>query len=166
MADKATDVTSNITNPGFDGNTTGWTLDGAYGNRQIKPSNDAVEFWLYVDHRAEGWFDYFQTLSVPNGYYILSADMFNSLNGETGAIFKPTICLYTNNGSFDERVEVDQEGDYFNTYSTHAIEVTNGTLRIGVKNFDEIAARWFVADNFRLTRIEYDTESTRAHEMR
>lgn len=44
--------------------------------------------------------------------------------------------------------------------------MTDGTLRIGVKSIGDIQARWAVADNFRLTRIEYDTESTRAHELR
>lgn len=164
--DKATDVTSYITNPNCDGNNNGWTIVKSYGNGPMKPSNDAFEFWMWNDHRTDASFDYYQTLTVPNGYYILSADMYNSLDNEAGAIFKPTFCLYTNNGSFDERAAVDKEGTDFHTYSTSAIQVTNGTLRIGVKNFDDIAARWFVVDNFRLTCIEEDSPSTRAHELR
>ena len=166
VCDKATDMTSYITNPTIDGNANGWTISRNYGNGPVKPSNDALEYWLWTDYRNDGSFDYYQTLSVPNGYYIVSADMYNSINNEEGAIFKPTVCLYANNGSFDERVAVDEEGTDFNTYSTAAIKVTDGTLRIGVKNFDNMAARWFVADNFRLTRIEYDSPSTRAHEYR
>lgn len=166
--DKATDMTSSITNSTISGNADGWTISKPYGgNGPLKPSKDALEYWAgNASDRSKASFDYYQTLSVPNGYYIVSADMYNSLNGEAGAIFKPTCCLYANNGSFDERVVVDVEGTDFNTYSTSAIQVTNGTLRIGVKNFDNVAARWFVADNFRLTRIEYGTGSTRAHEER
>jgi hypothetical protein len=170
VADKATDETSLIQNPSFDDGTNHWTLSTPYGGAaQICPSiPNSLEYWAgSASSRNQATFDYYQTLTVPNGYYILTADMYNSLNSETGAIFKPTICLYTDNGSFDERTQVDQEGENFHTYSTHAIEVTNGTLRIGVKCFDtSVAARWFVVDNFRLTRIEYYTGSTRAHELR
>lgn len=170
VADKATDETSLIQNPSFDDGTNHWTLSTPYGGAaQICPSiPHSLEYWAgSASSRNQATFDYYQTLTVPNGYYILTADMYNSLNSETGAIFKPTICLYTNNGNFDERTQVDQEGENFHTYSTHAIEVTNGTLRIGVKCFEtSVAARWFVVDNFRLTRIEYYTGSTRAHEMR
>ncbi|MBQ8462578.1 MAG: hypothetical protein IJ544_00475 [Prevotella sp.] len=166
--DKATDMTSSITNSTISGNANGWTISKPYsGNGPLKPSEDALEYWAgNASDRSKASFDYYQTLSVPNGYYIVSADMYNSLNDEAGAVFKPTCCLYANNGSFDERVIVDVEGTDFNTYSTPAIQVTNGTLRIGVKNFDSMAARWFVADNFRLTRIEHGTTSTRAHEGR
>lgn len=166
VCDKATDMTGSITNPGFDGSTMGWTISGSYGNQGLL-NNGAIEFWAwYAPPHSASSFDYYQTLSVPNGYYIVSADMYNSINNEEGAIFKPTVCLYANNGRYDERVAVDEEGTDFNTYSTAAIEVTDGTLRIGVKNFDVMAARWFVADNFRLTRIEYDSPSTRTHEYR
>lgn len=99
----------------------------------MKPSGDALEFWAWGEPPHTGSsFDYYQTLTVPNGYYILSADMNNSLNGEENAIFAPTICLYTSNGSFEERRQVDIEGTDFHTYSTAAIQVTNGTMRIGV----------------------------------
>lgn len=167
VADKATDVTSLITNPTIDGNANGWTISRSNGNGPMKPSNDALEFWAWNEPPHTGAsFDYYQELTVPNGYYIVSADMYNSLNGEADAIFAPSVCVYASNSTFEERRQVDVEGTDFHTYSTPAIEVTNSTLRIGVKNFSGIQARWVVADNFRLTRIEYDTESTRAHELR
>lgn len=167
VADKATDVTNLITNPTIDGNANGWTISRSNGNGPMKPSNDALEFWAWNDPpHAGASFDYYQELNVPNGYYIVSADMYNSLNGEAGAIFAPSVCVYASNGTIEERKQVDIEGTDFNTYSTAAIEVTDGTLRIGVKSVGELKARWAVADNFQLTRIEYDTESTRAHELR
>ena len=41
-----------------------------------------------------------------------------------------------------------------NSYTTGEIEVTNGKIRIGVKSYAPLAARWFVADNFKLTLVK------------
>lgn len=173
VCDKTTDVTSSIQDQDFaslTSPTSPWKLETPNGGAaQECPSiPGALEYWAgSASPRSQATFNFYQDISVPNGYYILTADIFNSLNGEAGAVFSPTICLYTNNGSFDERTPVDWEGTDFHTYSTAAIHVTDGTLRIGVKSFEtSVAARWFVAGNFRLTRIEYDTQSTRAHELR
>ncbi len=78
--------------------------------------------------------------------------MYNSLNGEEGAVFSPTSGVYGKSGEYESVKLVDVEGVTLNTYTTGNVLVEDGTIRIGIKStVIPVAARWFVADNFQLT---------------
>lgn len=155
------DYTLAIVNPQCNGENNavaGWTADFPVGgNGPMKPSADAIEYWAgSADPRAEAQFDIWQEITgLPNGIYTVSADMYNSLNGEGGdyTVFSPTCGLYAASGDAEEIALVDAEGDQLKPYTTGEVEVTNGKLRIGVKSVSPLAARWFVADNFKLTLV-------------
>ncbi len=155
------DYTLAIVNPQCNGQNNavaGWTADFPVGgNGPMKPSADAIEYWAgSADPRAEAQFDIWQEITgLPNGIYTVSADMYNSLNGEGGdyTVFSPTCGLYAASGDAEEIALVDAEGDQLKPYTTGEVEVTNGKLRIGVKSVSPLAARWFVADNFKLTLV-------------
>ena len=135
----------------------GWTMVApAGGNGPMKPSGDALEYWAgNANPREEAQFDIYQEITgLPNGLYTVSAEMFNSLNSETGAVFAATAGVYASVGDAEVVKLVNVEGDQLNLYTTEAIAVTEGTLRIGVKSVAPLAARWFVADNFKLTLVK------------
>ena len=173
------DKTSSINNPNLDNNSSsGWTTykyNG--GNGPLTPVNgekpNALEYWAGWTgssfNRETASFNYYQDITgLPEGKFVLTADMLNSLDNEANQFFSPTCGLYAECGGNEVHTLVDNEGRNLFTYSTPVIDVGEGqTLRIGVKNFETpMAARWFVADNFRLSKINYDGPSTRAHEYR
>ena len=126
-------------------------------------NNASFEYWAgNASSRDEAEFDYYQVIeNLPNGFYTISAEMYNSLNGEGGAVFAATSGVYAAAGEAEVSKLVDVDGTEFIKYTTDKIAVTNGTLRIGVKNtVKPMAARWFVADNFKLTLVHAfnDTE--------
>lgn len=141
------DFTALIVNPQVNG-ADGWTISRPKGGNGPLYGGTAFEYWGgNASPRADAQFDYYQVIEgLPNGTYTLSADMYNSLNGELGATWAASSGLYGNNN----HVLVDADGDVLKNYSVE-VSVTNGTLRLGVKNFEQMAARWFVADNFQLT---------------
>lgn len=170
------DMTAYIVNPGIDGNANGWTTDmnanGGYVGGPMKPSNDAMEFWAQntMDDKIAGkTFDYYQTISnLPNGVYTVSASMYNSTNGQgegEDTFPKPQwnpegqVGVYANTASAEVIKLVTTDGTSFNVYTTDNIFVYNGTLRIGVKNIAPLTARWFVADDFKLTYVRQLTEN-------
>lgn len=146
--------TAAITNPGIDGNANGWTCQRPLGGGgPMKPSNDALEFWAgSASSRSAAEFNYYQDLTVPNGKYVLQAEMFNSSNGEEGEDHEPNghAGLYAISGSKHEFVGVTTDSDVLAAYATDVITVEDGKLRIGVKNEGYMSARWFVVDNFSL----------------
>ena len=136
----------------------GWTTD-MKGNGGNGPTlNDvSLEYWAGNpdDGRSARGFDYWQEITgLPNGKYTVSAEMYNSLNDEANATFSETSGVYAKAGETEVIKLVDVAGETLIEYTTDEIEVTDGTLRIGVKNTDVMAARWFVADNFKLTLVE------------
>ena len=174
------DRTFSITNPDFESNTTtGWTLSTQNGgSAQLLPTTkDAIEYWAgEVNDRTNRSFDYYQELTVPNGTYKVGADMFNSMNGESGT-FSATCCLYAYSNGTEVYTMCNMDGITLNSYLTPEITVTNQKLKIGVKNtVTPMVARWFVADNFRLYYMNYsdlkalysssDYSKTAAHEYR
>lgn len=170
------DMTSYIDNPNMDNNSSaGWTTNKYYGgNGPLTPSDgekpNALEYWAYDGtNRSLASFDYYQDITgLPAGKYVVTADMLNSLDNEANSYFSATCGLYAECGGNDVHTLVDIEGRNYFSYSTPVIEVGSGqTLRIGVKNFSTpMSARWFVADNFKLSLIHYDGSSTRSHEYR
>ena len=157
------DMTAYIVNPGIDGNSNGWTCN-KLGNTNntggpMKPSNDALEYWGYSATNADAAnrkFDYYQVISdLPNGVYTISADLWNSTNGEEGANWNGggNAGLYGKTESAEVIALVTTDADTFSPYTTDQIFVYNGTLTIGVKNIKVLTGRWFVADNFKLTYV-------------
>jgi len=156
------DLTAFIVNSTVNG-ADGWTIERPNGGNGPLLNNASFEYWAgNASSRDEAEFDYYQVIeNLPNGFYTISAEMYNSLNGEGGAVFAATSGVYAAAGEAEVSKLVDVDGTEFIKYTTDKIAVTNGTLRIGVKNtVKPMAARWFVADNFKLTLVHAfnDTE--------
>lgn len=153
------DLTVFITNADISDHANGWTIERPIGGGGPElPAGGSLEYWAgSASDRAKASFDYYQVIEdLPNGRYTVSADLFNSLNDEGGAytVFAATSGVYAAAGGAEVSKLVDVDGITPITYTTDAIIVTDGTLRIGVKNVTTpMAARWFVADNFKLTLI-------------
>lgn len=143
-----------INNAGIDGNTQGWTCNLPQGGGgPMKPSNDAMEFWAgSAEPRNDASFDYYQEITVPNGKYVLQAEMFNSSNSEEGTGHAPNgnAGLYASSGSDEVFVGVTTDSEVLAQYTTDVLTVKDGKIRIGVKSKGYMSARWFVADNFKL----------------
>lgn len=145
-----TRVIANATINGADG----WTIERPVGGNGPLLNGSAFEYWAgNASDRTQASFDYYQVIEgLPNGAYTVSADMYNSLNGEEGAVFSPTSGVYGKSGKYESVQLVDVEGGVLNTYTTGNVLVEDGTIRIGIKStVIPVAARWFVADNFQLT---------------
>ena len=151
------DMTRAIVNPTING-VSGWTCDRPKGGGGPElPAGGALEYWAgSANPRAEGSFDYYQVIEgLPSGKYVISAEMYNSLNGEEGAVFAPTSGVYASSGNDETATLVDVDGTTLIRYATEPVFVKDGTLRLGIKNTElPMAARWFVADNFTLTLVE------------
>ncbi|MDE7166507.1 MAG: discoidin domain-containing protein [Bacteroidaceae bacterium] len=151
------DLTVLINNPEVNG-ADGWTDERPNGGNGPLLGNTAFEYWAgNATSRETACFDYYQVIEglVP-GIYTLSAEMYNSLNGEDGVEeFVPTCGVYAAAEGVEVSKLVDVDGTELIRYTTDGITVTNGTLRIGVKNVvTPMVARWFVADNFKLTLVK------------
>ncbi len=151
------DFTFVIINPNVDGES-GWTCEIPYGGNGPMLGSDKFEYWAGDTYnREEASFDYHQEITgLPEGYYTVSALMYNSLNDEGGSytVFSPTAGVYAASGANEVIAFVDEDGTTLTAYTTEPIMVTNGMLRIGVKNaITPMAARWFVADEFHLTLV-------------
>ena len=145
------DMTVFITNPNIDGSAEGWTCEKPNGGNGPMFGTTAFEYWR--NNASDGAFDYWQEISgLPNGIYTVSADMYNSMNGVAGE-FVATSGVYGQSNYNEAYGLVDIDGTELNTYTTDQVYVFDGTLRIGVKNAETMAARWFVADNFKLTLV-------------
>ncbi len=147
------DYTSKIDNNDFLSGTSGWTLEGE-GNKQ-KHGNTAIEYWNKA--AASGKFDYYQSISLPAGKYVLRAAMYNSTNGESGASFDTTgqCGVYGTSNGVTKNANVTVDGTAYNIYTTDELLVPDGNLRLGFKNSTTMTARWFGADWIQLTCTEY-----------
>lgn len=143
------DMTELINNWDFLGctnnNFPGWTITSDGGNTWAHGAT-AVEYWN-ANHGAN--FDYYQILTeMPAGKYSLSASMWNTqgtVTGESGV-------YATSSGAMVFAGVTDDCGDAdLHTYSTDVIVVTDGTLRLGVKNNAARKANWFGVDWIKLT---------------
>ena len=159
------DMTLAIVNPEING-ADGWTCEKPLGGNGPLLNNTAFEYWAgNASNRAEASFDYYQVIEgLPNGLYTVSADMYNSTNGEDGAVFAPTSGVYASADN-EEATLVDVDGTDWITYATDVVLVSDGKLRIGVKSTEKpMAARWFAADNFKLTLVKALSETELAYE--
>ena len=151
----ADDYTSRIANNDFLNGLTNWTVEASKGNRQAH-GNTAVEYWN--ESAAEGGFDYYQNLTgLPAGKYVLRAAMYNSTNGEGGANFDAAgqCGVYGTSNGETKSALVTVDGTAYNLYTTDGILVSDGNLRLGVKNTTTMTARWFGVDWIQLTCVEY-----------
>ena len=153
------DFTRAIVNPFIDGNADGWTIERPVGGNGPMLGTTAFEYWAgNASDRAAASFDYWQEVTgIPNGTYTVGAYMYNDLNNEGGDYteFAATSGVYATVGETTVSKLVDANGANYVYYETDGIEVTDGTLRVGVKNFaTPMAARWFSCDGFTLTLVE------------
>lgn len=148
------DMTLAIVNPNIDGNANGWTTEKTVNGNGPMYGNSAFEYWSYT--AGEGGFDYYQIINdLPAGKYTISAEMFNDQVDKEGDTFAAAAGVYGMNGNTTVFGLVTVQGATPNRYTTDEITVTDGILRLGVKNqTTAMPARWFVADNFKLTFVK------------
>ena len=151
------DVTGLITNWDFTGcendNFPGWTISAASGSNTWKNGDTRVEYWKSV--ASEGSFDYYQILTgLPTGRYTLSASMWNSTDGISGSV-NGECGVYGTSGGITKfkGVTIDSNNSDLHTYTTDEIVVTDGVLRLGVKNNETMGARWFGVDWIKLNYV-------------
>ena len=148
-------MTGAIVNPEING-ADGWTTEKPLGGNGPLLNNSSFEYWAgnTGENRSKASFDYYQVITgLPNGAYTVTADMYNSLNGEGGATWNATSGVY-GKGANESVTLVNEDGVTLKPYTTGQVFVVDGTIRIGVKNtVTPMAARWFVADNFKLTYL-------------
>ena len=151
-----TDVSDFINNWDFwgcyHGAFNGWTISAPNGGNTWENGNSNVEYW--IGSATNGQFDYYQELiGLPAGKYTISASMWNSTNGEDPAPagVNEQCGVYGTSSNATVFKGVNTDGDALNTYTTDAIVVSDGALRIGVKNNTTMGARWFGVDWIKLT---------------
>ncbi|MCR5312717.1 MAG: hypothetical protein K6E54_03565 [Bacteroidaceae bacterium] len=154
-----TDMTKVIVNPTIDGST-GWITEIPNGGNGPLLNNTSFEYWgggsLDEEERS---FNYYQTVNgLQNGKYTVTCEAYNSMNNvEYG--FSKSSGIYATSGGITVKTYVDEDSETLKEYTTPEIHVTDGTLTFGVRNFNTMVARWFVADNFKLTLAESDVTS-------
>lgn len=137
------------------GTIPGWTCTKNAQNGYTKDTGDTyMEVWHPSASNMS--FDYYQELSgLQEGVYSLSANVFNSTNGVNGASVNGEVGLYaqTTDQFYFAPVMDDSE---LNTDAVTCIDkilVTDGQLRVGVRNLGQMKARWAGADNFQLVYL-------------
>ena len=151
-----TDMTAAIVNPEVNGDT-GWTCDKPYGGNGPMLNDVSFEYWAGSSIKLENRsFNYRQTIAgLQNGRYTVSCMAYNS-KSSNDTEFYPSCGLYAFNGQDTVKVVIETEGSKLQEYTTPEIEAIDNTLTIGVRNFTTMPARWFVADDFRLTLVSPD----------
>lgn len=149
------DMTYYIVNPEING-ADGWTTEKTEGGNGPLLNGESFEYWSYT--LGKGGFNYYQDITgLPNGMYTVSARLMND-QAESAEAFKPGAGVYAETGG----TMVCATADYadgaglaaMRNCVTEKIMVSDGKLRIGVKNINadnSMPARWFVADDFKLT---------------
>ena len=134
------------------GSVPGWTCTKNAQNGYTKATGDT---YLEVWHPSASnmTFDYYQDVSgLEDGVYLLSANVFNSSNGETGASVNGEVGLYaqTTDQLYFAPITIDSELNTERLTTIDRILVSDGKLRIGIRNLGQMKARWAGADNFQL----------------
>lgn len=149
-----------LSNPNIDteskSNVPGWTCtkDAQNGYTKADSGDTYLEVWNPVASQMK--FDYYQELSgLENGVYRLTANVFNSSNGVEGAYVNGAVGLYaeTSNQLYFAPVTTDSELNTEEVTTVDKIIVTDGKLKVGVRNIGVMTARWAGADNFALTYL-------------
>jgi hypothetical protein len=133
----------------------GWTCVRGAQNGYTKDETGDTYFEVWHPNTVGESFDYYQTVSaLKNGLYRLTAKVFNSSNSVAGATVNDAVGLYaqTATASYFKPVGKDSEISGADILTIDNIVVTDGSLRLGVRNLKPMTARWAGADDF---KIEY-----------
>ncbi len=130
----------------------GWTCVKSAANGFTQGTGDTF-FEVWDTTPADMHFDYYQDITdLASGVYELSAACFNSSNAVAGATVNGHVGLYAQADGIEYfcPITADAELNPANRQTLPQILVTNGTLRIGIKNLGAMTARWAGADAFQL----------------
>lgn len=159
-SDGDNDFTGLIINPTIIQN--GTVTDLPTGWNAAKHQTDNGNYTQGVGNtRLEAWtgsndidVDYYQTVVLPNGLYVLTADTHQDADGNA--------CIYGEAyKSFETKMNVGAGIENEATSSVENILVTDGTLRIGMKINGP--HNWITADNFTLTRVSTPENTDLSH---
>ena len=131
----------------------GWTCVRNADNGYTKATTGDTYLEVWHPSASNMSFNYYQDVNgLPEGVYMLSANVFNSTNGVSGASVGGEVGLYaqTTGQFYYAPVMEDCEMGASPLLSIPKIIVTDGSLRIGVRNIGQMKARWAGADNFQL----------------
>ena len=156
--DTGKDITGQFTNTDFEtGDTSGWSYD----ENGLVPSHNstAVANNFQGVHFMEVWcpssstlgdFDWYQTIEVPNGHYVITALAHAILQNQATTPEPHGVFVYAE----DKEVEVTTTtaGEY-----TVLVEVADGNLTIGYRAVD-CDVNWVVCDYFQVTQCFGTTE--------
>ena len=147
----------------------GWTCVKDAANGYTKSTGDTyLEVWDATAANIN--FNYYQDLTdLEDGIYSLSANVFNYADGQ-GAEVNGAVGLYaqTSDQLYFVPVLVNDTLKADNELTIERIVVTDGKLRVGIRNIGVMNARWAGGDNFMLVRdgdldeIDIETEKVRA----
>ncbi|MBO7068259.1 MAG: hypothetical protein J6W52_06220 [Bacteroidaceae bacterium] len=127
----------------------GWTCVRSADNGFTKEASGDTYFEVWHPSASGISFDYYQDImGLEDGIYCLSANVFQS-----GAADE-AVALYGQTAEQLWTAPVMTDGSITDApISVEKIAVTDGRLRVGVRNIAPMQARWAGADNFVLTRI-------------
>ena len=141
----------------------GWTCTRDAANGYTKASSGDTYFEVWDANASKINFDYYQTVTdLPTGIYSLSANVFNTVNKVDGATINGAVGLYaqTSLNFYFAPVTTDTPIADDATELTDVplstldrIVVTDGYLRVGIRNMGAMTGRWAGGDNFILKRV-------------
>ena len=138
--EKEVDVTAQyLVNPSFENSTEEWTVEGSWKEQNngeaVKVGENYVEQWQAAGGLPAG--KVYQTISVPNGTYRISA----VANATAGGTF-----LFAN----DQKTEATAPAKEISVVA----KVTDGQLTLGYERSEENQANWVAVDNFRIYEVK------------
>ena len=154
-----------VTNATFDaGNRTGWTEEGSGGNNNTSYGG-GCEIW----HRSN--FKIYQNLTLPNGKYKVSLQIAGGSAGDgqvygtSGSTTRTVSSTATAGSNFQNTVLSMIQDSTFGQVSTDEIEVSNGSLQMGMQC--STSDQWLVFDNFKLycTGVDLSAYETQLSEL-
>lgn len=155
-----------ITNPNINAtsktNVDGWTLTRESYAGATKAESGDTYFEVWGSNAANINFNYYQDVSdLPAGVYRLMANVFNTLDGVSGAV-NGAVGLYAQSADqfyfapVTEDAQLDAKATTLDGVPVAQIDriivQEGGQLRVGVRNLGVMQARWAGADNFVLLR--------------
>ena len=157
----AVDITSTFENPDFEtGDNSGWIVVSGIAHGHAAT---AANYGYQGTHFMEAWtpssgnlgnFDWAQTQSVPNGYYVVKAlaHAVKQGQGENTPVSKG-VYLYANNKTAEVKCTKESPDEY-----QILTKVTDGTLTIGYRA-ESCNVNWLACDHFRILQCSGDTEA-------
>lgn len=155
-----------VTNPNINAtsktNVDGWTLTRESYAGATKAESGDTYFEVWGSNAANINFNYYQDVTdLPAGVYRLMANVFNTLDGVSGAV-NGAVGLYAQSADqfyfapVTEDAQLDAEAKTLDGVPVAQIDriivQEGGQLRVGVRNLGVMQARWAGADNFVLLR--------------